>query len=93
MTPSTDHHPSPASRSTQPPGFPGAVHDELAKLRGRIVGDCAACGHTVYVAHNFTRFDGEVVHLRCPITTSSSRRLSPKPPLGNTGGAADARYR
>jgi hypothetical protein len=43
------------------------VRDELAKLRGRILGDCAACGHAVYFEHNFTRLNGRVIHVRCPI--------------------------
>lgn len=41
---------------------------ELARLRGRNVGTCANCGRLVYVEHNFTRFAGRVVHVRCPIS-------------------------
>lgn len=94
MTPTADHRPSAASRSvTRPPGLPGAVRDELAKLHGRILGDCAACGRTVYLAQNFTRVHGQVVHVRCPLTTSSIRRASPTAPLASTGGDVNARWR
>jgi hypothetical protein len=71
MTTSADHHPTPATR---PPGLPDAVRAELAKLRGRILGTCATCGHTVYLEHNFTRLNGRVLHVRCPI--SSARAVS-----------------
>lgn len=92
MTPWTDHRPSAESPSvTRPPGLPGAIRDELAKLRGRILGECATCGRTVYLAHNFTRRDGQVVHVRCPITTSSTRRASPTAPVDSTGRDINAR--
>ena len=92
MTPSADPHPSAASRSApRTLGLTGADRDELAKLGGRILGDCAACGRTVYLAHNFTRLHGQVVHVRCPTTTSSTRRASPTAPLESTGGDVNAR--
>jgi hypothetical protein len=68
MTTSADHRPDSASRSSQPLGRSEAFRDELAKLRGRVLGDCAACGHRVYFEHNFMRLNGRVVHVRCPIT-------------------------
>lgn len=55
-------------------GFSGTVGDELAKLRGKKLGACAACGQPVFFEHNFTRFAGRVVHVRCPI---SARAPSP----------------
>ncbi len=45
----------------------GAVRDELAALRGRNLGPCAACGRSVYFEHNFSRSRGRLVHVRCPI--------------------------
>jgi hypothetical protein len=73
MIPSADRHPGSASRSTRPPRLAGAVRDELAELRGRILGECAACGHAVYSEHSFTRLEGRVVHVRCPITKAAAR--------------------
>lgn len=91
MTPS-DHRPCAASRSApRTPGLPAAVRDELAKLRGRILTDCATCGRTVYLTHNLTRPHGQVVHVRCPITTSPSRRASPTAPADSTAGTIKAR--
>ncbi len=55
-------------RSPPSPGFSGTFRDELAKLRGRDLGACAACGQSVFFEHNFTRFMGRVVHVRCPIS-------------------------
>jgi len=49
-------------------GFAGTVGDELARLYGRKLGVCAACGRPVFVAQNFTRLRGNLVHVRCPIT-------------------------
>lgn len=71
MTTSADYRPDPAPR---PPGLPAGVRDELAKLRGRVLGTCAACGHTVYLEHNFTRLNGRVVHVRCPIRSARAVR-------------------
>lgn len=68
MTTSSDSR-HPASRSTRQPGRADGVGNELAKLRGRILGDCAACGRTVYLERNFTRLRGRLLHVRCPITT------------------------
>jgi hypothetical protein len=70
MTSSPDDLPRPASRTTRPSGV---ARDELAKLRGRILGDCAACGRTVYFEHNFTRLNGCVVHVRCPVPLTTAR--------------------
>jgi hypothetical protein len=44
------------------------IPDELAKLRGRQIGPCVACGRPVFFEHNFTRLQGRVVHVRCPIS-------------------------
>lgn len=63
------------------PVFAGTVQDELAKLRGRNLGACAACGKPVYFEQNFTRFRGRVVHVRCPIDP----RFSAAPPPGLDG--------
>lgn len=46
---------------------PTTPHDEIARLQGRHLGACAKCGRTVYFEQNFTRFEGAVVHVRCPI--------------------------
>jgi hypothetical protein len=59
------------------PGFAGTVQDELAKLRGRNLGACAACGKPVYFEQNFTRFRGRVVHVRCPIDPDFSAAPAP----------------
>jgi hypothetical protein len=63
-----------AYRSQRPPPHlvyeprsPGTVHDELAGLRGRELGTCAACGRPVFLERNHTRVKGRVVHVRCPI--------------------------
>jgi hypothetical protein len=48
-------------------GFSRTVAAELAKLRGRSVGACAACGRSVFMAQSFTRLRGRVLHVRCPI--------------------------
>ncbi len=73
-----------AGRSSQPPphprcagGFPGTVGDELARLRGKNLGVCAACGRPVFVAQNFTRLRGNVAHVRCPITPGTPSLLPP----------------
>lgn len=62
------------------PAHPDTFGDELAKLRGKNLGACAACGQTVFFEHNFTRFMGRVMHVRCPIsarTPSAARRSVP----------------
>lgn len=85
MTTSADHPGRPTSRTARPPGMTSAVRDELAKLRGRILGDCAACGRTVYFEHNFTRLNGRVVHVRCPTpppTTTAASVRTPRPAPG-----------
>jgi hypothetical protein len=69
MTRSAEQPRRPPPRS----GFSGTVRDELTKLRGKNLGACAACGRPVFFEHNFTRFRGRVVHVRCPI---SSRTLT-----------------
>lgn len=69
MTSSREEAGPPTSRASRSTAVAGAVRDELAKLRGRNLGACAACGRTVYFEHNFTRCSGRVVHVRCPITT------------------------
>lgn len=61
MTGSTEH-----GRRT--PGTPQSRRHEFAQLHGRVLGTCAKCGRTVYLEHNFTRFAGRVIHVRCPIT-------------------------
>jgi hypothetical protein len=63
MSTSSDHPRRPASRSMRPPGLARALHDELGKLRGRILGNCAACGHTMYFEHNVTPLNGRLVHV------------------------------
>lgn len=67
-------------RSQRPPArvrphqrLPAAVQRELAKLRGKNLGACAACGQPVFVEQNFSRFEGRVSHVRCPITAHRSR--------------------
>ncbi len=60
----------PPPRLGHEPGFSGTVRDELARLRGKNLGPCAACGRPVFVAHDYTRLRGRVVHVRCPITTN-----------------------
>jgi hypothetical protein len=64
-----------AYRSQRPPPHvvhehppSGTAHDELAGLRGKELGTCAACGRPVFLESNFTRVTGRVVHVRCPIT-------------------------
>lgn len=56
-------------------GLSGTVRDELAKLRGRNIGACAKCDKPVYFEHNFMRFRGRVVHVRCPIGAGASAPL------------------
>lgn len=63
-----------AYRSQRPPPHlvyeptpAGAVYDELAGLRGKELGTCAACGRPVFLESNFTRVKGHVLHVRCPI--------------------------
>jgi len=58
-------------------GFSGTVRDELARLRGKNLGACAACGQPVYAAQNFTRLTGRVIHLRCPITARTPAPMAP----------------
>lgn len=48
-------------------GFPSTFRDELARLRGKQLGECAGCGKPVYLEQSFTSFGGRIVHLRCPI--------------------------
>ena len=55
------------SRAARPARAPDPGRARHAKLHGRELGACANCGRTVYLEHNFTRFDGRVVHVRCPI--------------------------
>jgi hypothetical protein len=50
--------------------FSGTVRDELARLRGRSLGACAACQQPVFVTQNFTRLQGRLVHERCAISYS-----------------------
>ncbi len=64
----SDRSQQPLTPVDQRAGFAGTVRDELARLRGRQLGVCAACGHPVFFEHNFTRFRGRVVHVRCPIS-------------------------
>ena len=66
-----------ADRSQWPPASmrpqqvsSGTVRDELARLRGRSLGACAACQQTVFVTQNFTRVQGRLVHERCAISAS-----------------------
>ncbi len=59
------------------------MRDELAALRGRNLGPCAACGRSVYFEHNFSRSRGRVVHVRCPIGARNSLTDAP-------AGARDA---
>lgn len=63
-----------AYRSQRPPPHlvyeptpSGTVYDELAGLRGKELGACAACGRTVFLESNFTRVKGRVIHVRCPL--------------------------
>jgi hypothetical protein len=68
----------------RPQGFAGTVGEELARLRGRSVGACEACGRSVFVAQSFTRLKGRVVHVRCPVAPTLSpagdeRRATPGP--------------
>jgi len=85
MTTTTNHPRRRTSRSTPPPGMTSAVRDELARLRGRILCNCAACGRTVYFEHNFTRLNGRVTHVRCPTpppTTTAATVRTPRPAPG-----------
>ncbi|MEA2186438.1 MAG: hypothetical protein QOK16_1449 [Solirubrobacteraceae bacterium] len=50
--------------------FCGTVRDELARVRGRSLGACAACQQPVFVTQNFTRLQGRLVHERCAISYS-----------------------
>ena len=54
-------------RRRGPARAPTSRREELARLHGRHLGVCAKCGRTVYFEQNFTRFEGRVVHVRCPI--------------------------
>lgn len=48
--------------------MPRTVRDELARERGRDLGACAACGRPVFFEQSFTRLNGRVAHVRCPIS-------------------------
>jgi len=52
------------------------IDRELAQLRGKNLGTCAACGRPVFGEQDFSRLRGRVMHVRCPIT---ARRSSPMP--------------
>ena len=65
--------------------FSGAAPDELTRLQGRNLGDCAACGRPVFFERNFTRFRGRVVHVRCPITTRTAPPMVPTAPVARDG--------
>jgi len=71
-----------ADRSQHPPrpdaerGFSAPVGNELAKLHGKQIGACAACGRAVFFEQSFTRFRGRVAHVRCPI---GARPAAPMP--------------
>lgn len=73
---SADRSPRPAPRPG-PDGFADTVRDEFARLRGKTLGACTACGQPVFFEHSFTRFGGSVIHVRCPATA----RLSSRPSL------------
>jgi hypothetical protein len=83
-----------ADRSHVPPrlghghGLSRTAGDELARLHGRQLGVCGVCGRPVFLDQNFTRLSGNVVHVRCPITT---RGASPLPPSVLAGTVADDR--
>jgi hypothetical protein len=68
MIESADRSQPPSPPMGRARGFSGTVGDELARLYGRKLGVCAACGRPVFVEQNFTRSRGRVVHVRCPIT-------------------------
>jgi len=57
----------------------GVVHDDLAGLRGKELGACAACGRPVFLESNFTRLKGRVIHVRCPITQDDHPHGPPAP--------------
>lgn len=66
MTGSADRSPRPAPRPGSA-GFAETVRDEFARVRGRTVGACAACGRPIFFgSENVSRFKGSVVHVRCP---------------------------
>jgi hypothetical protein len=67
-------------------GGSAGVRAELVALRGRKLGACSACGQPVYLAHNFTRVRGRVMHVRCPINTAPSA-LAPSAVAPAPGGA------
>jgi ribosomal protein S27AE len=48
-------------------GFSRTVAEELARVRGRKLGACVACGRAVFMAESFTRLRGRVRHVRCPM--------------------------
>ena len=54
--------------------FTGSVGEELARLRGRRIGTCSACGRSVFTAQSFTRLKGRVLHVRCSIAPARDRR-------------------
>ncbi len=53
------------------PSLARVVLAELATLRGRVLGECAACGHDVYVERNHTWSRGRIAHVRCPVSFRS----------------------
>ena len=80
----------PSDRSPRPPpqalgvgrgsGFSDTVRDELAKLLGKSVGACARCGRPVSLQQSFTRVQGRIDHVRCPVGARPAA-----PPAGYAG--------
>jgi hypothetical protein len=68
-------------------GLSGTVRDELAALRGRNLGPCARCGRSVYFEHNFSRYRGRIVHVRCPIGARNARTDAPALPMSDANGS------
>ena len=74
------------TRSDRTNAFTGTVRDELARLRGRNLGACAACQQPVFVAQSFTRVEGRLVHVRCPISARTPSAMGPALLPGRTPG-------
>jgi len=62
-----------------------SVPIDLSELRAKTLGDCAHCGRPVFISQNFTRTQGRVAHLRCPITARAFSPVSSQRPSDTSG--------